>query len=146
MDVPSGVMCTMQAGAGCWVYIDGAATGADSAITTSVSGYSWILIVVSLLAYLMINGMSWGDLVQEDEPSTSSRAKLFLLLAVIMQIGMITAGALVMGTVYLNKANAGVDTWGGISIFAGNLAIGMACWLQRLSTLPSRGESAGLLG
>jgi len=130
-----------QAGAGAWVYIDGAAVGSGSAITTSVSGYSWILIIISLLSYVMINGMSWTDLVDE-ERSVSGRARLFLIFSVLLQAGALTTAAIVMGTVYLDEKNQGkVQEWSGISLFLGNMLVAFGCWFQRLNTLPPRDEA-----
>ena len=124
-----------------WVYIDGAAVGSGSSITTSVSGYSWILLIISLLAYVMINGMSWIDLVDE-ERGVSGRARLFLVFSVILQASALMTAAIVMGTVYLDDKNRGkVDEWSDVSLFLGNLLVAFACWMQRLNTLPPRDEA-----
>lgn len=135
-----------QVGAGVWIYVDGAAMGSSSTITQSVSGYSWILIVCNILAYLMINGMAWSQLIDEDS-STTTRARLFLIFAVVIQLVVLCMGGFVLGTVYLSKEHSGmVDAWGGVSIFVSNLLIALACWGQRLATLPPKDDSSmGLL-
>ncbi|CAE7922930.1 unnamed protein product, partial [Symbiodinium sp. KB8] len=135
-----------QVGAAIWIYVDGAAMGATSSITQSVTGYSWILIVCSILAYLMINAMAWSQLIDEDS-GTTTRARLFLIVAVVIQLVVLCMGGFVLGTVYLSKEHSGmVDAWGGVSIFVSNLLIALACWGQRLATLPPKDDSSiGLL-
>ena len=132
-------------GGACWAYIDGAATGAPSDnVTAGVSGYSWLLPLLALLAYLLINGMSWTQLVDE-ESGTRARARLFLLLAVFIQLAALAVSGLIMGTQYLDK-ESGVNKWSGISIFASVFLITLAAWGQRLATLPPKDETMTLLG
>jgi hypothetical protein len=144
--VPQLALC-VQAGAGCWVYIDGAAYGVNVlhlGTVSGVTGYSWILLVTSLLSYVMINGVSWSQLVSDDDPPARTRSRVFLIIAITIQLVGLAMGGLIMGQVYLSNKDGDAHTypWGGVSVFLSTLLIACACWGQRLASLPPRDDSS----
>lgn len=90
------------------------------------------------LAHVMINGMSFSELIQdEDRPGVATRSRLFLMLAVGLQIAMIFASAMIMGQTYFTDNKDTANRWSGISLLLSQIIMFVACWAQRLPTLPN---------
>jgi membrane-anchored protein YejM (alkaline phosphatase superfamily) len=107
-------------------------------VEAQVVGYSWIFPIIMGLAHLMINGMNFTELMtDEDRPGVATRARLFLMLAVVMQIAMVFASAMIMGQVYLTDNKDTANRWSGISLLLSQIIMFVACWTQRLPTLPT---------
>jgi len=92
-----------------------------------------------LLAHLLLNGMSFSELVSDtdDSPGVATRARLLLILIVVIQCVVLAIACFVMATVYLEKID-GAEQWAGISLFVSQLLMAVAAWVQRLATLPPR--------
>jgi ABC-type enterochelin transport system permease subunit len=109
--------------------------------TSAVVGYSWLFPVLMTVAHVMVNGLRFSDLVKsaEDEPGVAAKTRVFLIIAIVLQIVVLAVCGYVMGQEYLSvksAEDAPKFTWGGVSLFTSQVVMFVAAWMQRLFSLP----------
>ena len=94
-----------------------------------------------LVAYLLLNGMRFSELVadSDDMPGVAARARLLLIFVVVLQCVILAVSCYVMASVYLDNVT-GPEQWAGISLFLSQLLMAAGAWTQRLATLPKRDD------
>jgi hypothetical protein len=86
-------------GAGWWCLVDGFNMGMngtpDGGISSAASGYAWLCPFGASLFYLMLNAMSWSELDERkvENPSTTTKAKAFLLCSLFISMAVIVGAA-----------------------------------------------------
>lgn len=67
----------------------------DGGISSAASGYAWLCPFGASLFYLMLNAMSWSELDERkvENPSTTTKAKAFLLCSLFISMAVIVGAA-----------------------------------------------------
>ena len=125
-------------GAGWWALIDGVAVGqqlGDNA-TAVAAGYSWLPLFGASVAFFMVNGMTWGELQDnEAQPATAAKARIFLLCALFVLIASMAGAAFIMVQKFLQVS--GSYQWAGISGLVGTMLLAVATFVMRFGTIPT---------
>mmetsp|Transcript_28183 Transcript_28183/g.78904 ORF Transcript_28183/g.78904 Transcript_28183/m.78904 type:complete len:166 (-) Transcript_28183:121-618(-) len=135
-----------------WVYIDGAAYGncykrdaagdcvADS-VASKAAGYHWLPGLGVTIAFIMINGMKWeelsGDSLGGDDSAIASKARCWLIAAMLIGLGCIAAALFIMVEVFVRGDS--LTEWTGISVFVQCLLIFLSAWVMRFGNTPDGG-------
>mmetsp|Transcript_14679 Transcript_14679/g.51109 ORF Transcript_14679/g.51109 Transcript_14679/m.51109 type:complete len:152 (-) Transcript_14679:125-580(-) len=120
-----------------WIYIDGAASGSGNAVADKAAGYHWLPGLGCTIAFVMINGMKWEEL-SDDTPAVATRARCFLISAMIIALGCIAASLFIMVEVFIRDDAA--TQWTGIAVFIQCLLIFVSAFIMRFGNMP---EAAG---
>lgn len=126
-------------GAGWWLFIDAYNVGVNvlkdpqSIATASVA---WLPPFAASVLFLMVNGMLWSEL-SSDTPATAAKARLFLLLALLVDFAGITGAGFVLVQQFQQKP--GSYAYAGASCLASTLMITVATFIQRFGSLPEAG-------
>ena len=87
-------------GAGWWCLIDGfnmgmSSSSKDQGISAAAAGYAWLCPFGASLFYLMLNAMSWRELDERkvENPSTTTKAKAFLMFSLFISLAVIVGAA-----------------------------------------------------
>mmetsp|Transcript_148369 Transcript_148369/g.360166 ORF Transcript_148369/g.360166 Transcript_148369/m.360166 type:complete len:155 (-) Transcript_148369:144-608(-) len=123
-------------GIGWWVYIDGAAWGSaqNDPVADKAAGYHWLPGLGVTIAFVMINGMRWQELSDEN-PSVATRARCFLISALVIALACISVSLFIMVEVFINDDT--LATWTGISVFIQCLLIFVAAFVMRAGNMPA---------
>lgn len=125
--------------AGWWVFIDGFNMGQQvlkDAATTASSGFAWLPLFGATLVFLMLNGMKWSELDENNvtDPRTSAKARIFLVVTMFLSFACIGGSAFLMVDKFLRVE--GAYQWAGISCLVGTLVILLSAFTMRFGTLP----------
>lgn len=125
--------------AGWWIFIDGFNMGSqvlkDSA-SVNAQGYAWLPLFGATMVFLMLNGMKWSELDENNvtDPRTSAKARIFLVFTMFLSFVCIGGSAFLMADKFLRAE--GAYQWAGISCLVGTLTILLSAFIMRYGTLP----------
>lgn len=88
--------------------------------------------------YLMLNGMLWSELSEDNlnDASTVTKARLFLFAALLIGFAGIVGAAFLMANQFTTRV--GAYNWAGVSCLASTLMIVAAAFFMRFTTLPHK--------
>eukprot|EP01029_Cantina_marsupialis_P027198 TRINITY_DN7541_c0_g2_i1.p1 TRINITY_DN7541_c0_g2~~TRINITY_DN7541_c0_g2_i1.p1 ORF type:complete len:140 (-),score=39.78 TRINITY_DN7541_c0_g2_i1:219-638(-) len=109
-----------------WVYLDGQL---DCDEDNCAETYDWLPGVGTTLAFIIINGIHWPDLTDE-EGSTQCKSRTLLMIAVIIALGSIAAALVIMVDVFDG------EKWTGAALLIQNVGIFIATFIMRFGTMP----------
>lgn len=107
----------------------------DCGPTSGTVGYAWLPLAGATVSFLMINGMKWSELRDDDDqPRVAAMARIFLIFALLIGIVSFAGSAIIMSDKFL-RADTGYK-WAGISCLIGTLLVLGSGFGMRLGTLP----------
>eukprot|EP00441_Pelagodinium_beii_P005953 CAMPEP_0197684286 /NCGR_PEP_ID=MMETSP1338-20131121/99282_1 /TAXON_ID=43686 ORGANISM="Pelagodinium beii, Strain RCC1491" /NCGR_SAMPLE_ID=MMETSP1338 /ASSEMBLY_ACC=CAM_ASM_000754 /LENGTH=141 /DNA_ID=CAMNT_0043265983 /DNA_START=46 /DNA_END=468 /DNA_ORIENTATION=- len=128
----SSLLAGVLFGAAWWIYIDGAALGAQAGneVAKSANAYSWLPGIGATVSFLMINLLLWSQISDaETDKRAACIARGFLIAAMMIGLGCIAAALFIMVDVFLN--NEAAYTWTGIATFIQCLLIFVSSFIMR---------------
>lgn len=109
----------------------------------SAAAYAWLPPFFATVVYVMINTMHWSELSTATgygaDPSTATKARLFLFTALLILFASIVGAAFMMVQRFTTVAGAYNEA--GASVLISTLLISAAAFLQRFATLPPSAPS-----
>ena len=133
----------IQVGVAWWLYIDAMIYGSSvtDSTTGKILGYSWVPGLGLNIAFVMVNGLNWEQLSEENAmmfhgSNNTAKARCFLMFAIMLSfMSMGGALAIMIGEFVQQDAAPPEGSYPGIAIFVQCLLTFVATFVMRVGTV-----------